>query len=709
MRKFGIFTGLAVSIVLFASVVFGQSIALQPYLTGLSSPVQIVNAKDGTNRMFVVQQRGLIRVVQSGSTTPTDFLNLAGLVSTSGSERGLLGLAFHPQYATNRRFFVYYTRNSDGSIEIAEYETPVGTPNVANPTAVRVIINILHPTNSNHNGGTVVFGPDGYLYAGPGDGGSGNDPPNNGQNINALLGKILRLDINTPVGQVPAYNIPPTNPYAGAIPGADEIFSIGMRNPYRFTFDLGGTNQLWCADVGQGAIEEVDIITVGANYGWRAYEGTNCTGLNPDQCAGGANPIVHTPPIFQYGHTLGRCSVTGGYVYRGAGGALPVGSYVYADYCTGEIFLWNNNTQTMLLDTSRAISSYGEDEVGEIYVVGLGGTVDRLVAAGTPTPTNTPTATPTNTPTATPTATPTNTPTATPTNTPTATPTATPTNTPTATPTNTPTATPTATPTSTPTATPTSTPTATPTPAGFEGDVAPRPDGDGTVLATDVTQLRRFATGLDTPNPATNEGQRADCAPRATMGDGTINSGDVVQGRRYAAALDPLTGADGPPASPDPASESVSSLLGDIYAYFFGREIRIGSTEGRTGQTVTIPIELISQGSEAATGFTLEYDPSVLSNPVVALGPAFESAALTVNSNEAAKGRTGILVDLIEPITYSSEPVRIVYVSFDVSKDSAGGETSLALTGSLAARGTSDAFGESLSTRYTGGKVTIVR
>ena len=150
-------------------------------------------------------------------------------------------------------------------------------------------------------------------------------------------------------------------------------------------------------------------------------------------------------------------------------------------------------------------------------------------------------------------------------------------------------------------------------------------------------------------------------------------------------------------------------MLGDIYAYFFGREIRVGSAEGRTGQTVTIPVELISQGSEAATGFTLEYDPSVLSNPVVTLGPAFESAALTVNSNEAAKGRIGILVDLIEPITYSSEPVRIVYVSFDVSKESSQDETSLVLTGSLAARGTSDAFGESLSTRYTGGKVTIVR
>ncbi len=656
---------------LFVSAGVGQAIVLQPYLTGLSSPVHITNAKDGTNRMFVVQQRGIIRVVQPGQTTFTDFLNISGVVSSSGSERGLLGLAFHPQYSTNRRFFVYYTRQIDGAIEIAEYETPAGTPNVANPTAIRTIITIPHTLASNHNGGHIEFGPDGFLYAGPGDGGSGNDPLNNAQNINSLLGKVIRIDINTLVGQVPAYNIPPTNPFAGATPGADEIYSVGMRNPYRFSFDRGGTNQLWLGDVGQNAWEEVDIIVNGGNYGWRIYEGTSCTGLDP--CV---PPVNYVPPVLEYSIVGARCAITGGYVYRGIQNALPVGSYVYADYCTGEILLWTGAPpQQLLLDSPRNISSFGEDEAGEIYVVGLGGTVERLVAAGTPTPT----ATPTNTPTATPTATPTNTPTATPTNTPTATPT------------------------NTPTATPTGTPT--PTPAGFEGDVAPRPDGDGTVLATDVTQLRRFVTGLDTVNGATNEGQRADCAPRTGGGDGFINSGDVVQGRRYAAGLDPLTGADGPPVSP--SGESASSFFDDIYAYFFGREIRIGSAESK-GLSIMVPIELLSQGGETATGFTLEYDASVLSNPVVTLGPAFGFATLTVNSNEAEKGRVGILVDLGEPINYSSAPVQIVYVRFDVSGKLAG-DTHLALTGSLAAKGTSDAFGELLSTRYVGGKVSIIR
>ena len=218
-----------------------------------------------------------------------------------------------------------------------------------------------------------------------------------------------------------------------------------------------------------------------------------------------------------------------------------------------------------------------------------------------------------------------------------------------------------------------------------------------------MTQLRRFATGLDTLNGATNEGQRADCAPRGTTGDGAINSADVVQGRRYAAGLDPLTGADGPPVLP--AGESLSSIFDDIYAYFFGREIRVGAGETK-GETILVPIELISQGGEAATSFTLEYDASLLSDPVVTLGKEFESASLTINSNE--KGRIGILVDLGEPINYSSAPVKIVYVRFHVSREAAG-DTLLTLTSSLATQGTSDAFGNVLSTRYVGGKVSIIR
>lgn len=382
MKKNQIFAGLCCFLCFSAVTIWAQSAPppfrlRQNFITGLSSPVHLTNAKDGTRRIFIVQQRGIVKVVQPGSSTTADFLNISTVVSSSGFERGLLGLAFHPQYSSNRRFFVYYTRQSDGAIEIAEYSASTADPNRANPAAVRIIITIPHPTNANHNGGTIAFGPDGLLYAATGDGGSGNDPPNNAQNINILLGKFIRLDINTPVGQIPLeYNIPPTNPYAGATPGRDEIYAVGLRNPYRFSFDRGGTNQLWVGDVGQNAIEEVDIITLGGNYGWRVYEGTQCTNLDASLCI----PANYIPPVFEYNRVgTPRCSVTGGYVYRGNQNALPKGSYIFGDYCSGEILLWHNTQQLLLLDTDRSISSFGEDEDGELYVVGLGGTVDKIL------------------------------------------------------------------------------------------------------------------------------------------------------------------------------------------------------------------------------------------------------------------------------------------------------------------------------------------
>ena len=368
---------LAISSVLAQSLPSPLTIRTQPFLSGLSLAVHITNAKDGTKRLFIVQQRGIIKVVQPGANTTTDFLNISSVVSASGNERGLLGLAFHPQFATNRRFFVYYTRQSDGAIEIAEYQTFAGNPNQGDPSTARPIITIPHASFSNHNGGTIAFGPDGYLYAGTGDGGSGNDPNGNAQNINVLLGKMIRIDVNIPQGSTQQYLIPPTNPYVG-IAGADEIYAIGMRNPYRFSFDRGGTNQLWVGDVGQDSVEEVDTITRGGNYGWRVYEGNSCTNIEPTNCV----PANYLPPVFQYSSASGpRCSVTGGYVYRGTQNTLPVGSYIYADYCSGEILLWNNNQQTILLDTTRNISSFGEDEDGEIYVVGLFGTVEKIVRA----------------------------------------------------------------------------------------------------------------------------------------------------------------------------------------------------------------------------------------------------------------------------------------------------------------------------------------
>ncbi|MEP7039518.1 MAG: PQQ-dependent sugar dehydrogenase, partial [Acidobacteriota bacterium] len=206
------------------------SVKLDPFLSGLSSPVFLTNAKDGTNRIFVVEKGGIIKVVQPGSTTPTNFLDISSKVSTNG-EGGLLGLAFHPQYTSNQRFFVYYARAGDGAIQIAEYQTSAD-PNVAG-TAEKILITIPHPTNTNHYGGTIAFGSDGFLYAGTGDGGSGNDPPNNAQNINILLGKFIRIDVDSTTGNLP-YGIPSDNPFVG-VAGADEIYALGMRNPYRWS------------------------------------------------------------------------------------------------------------------------------------------------------------------------------------------------------------------------------------------------------------------------------------------------------------------------------------------------------------------------------------------------------------------------------------------------------------------------------------------
>ena len=366
---------------MFASKAMGQGTTslpltrLQTRFSGLSAPIFLTHAGDGTKRIFIVERAGIIKVVQPGSNIPTEFLNISTLTTTDG-ERGLLGLAFHPQYESNRRFFVYFTRASDGALRISEFEASPTNPNAA-LTTEKPIITIPHPGQSNHNGGTIAFGPDGYLYAAPGDGGSGNDPPNNAQNINSLLGKILRIDVNTPAG----YLIPPTNPFAGATPGADEIFAVGMRNPFRWSFDRGGTNQLWVGDVGQNEWEEVDIIINGGNYGWRIFEGNMCTGLGPDPCT----PSNYVAPVFVYSsqNTSSRCSITGGYVYRGTQGTLPNGAYIYGDYCTGEILVWHNGQQIPLHDIADFnLVSFGEDEDGELYVVQMGaGTIQKLVPA----------------------------------------------------------------------------------------------------------------------------------------------------------------------------------------------------------------------------------------------------------------------------------------------------------------------------------------
>ena len=327
-------------------------VTLEPVASGLNQPVYLTNAHDGTDRRFIVEQLGRISVMQPGSSTRTTFLDISNRVLCCG-ERGLLGLAFHPQYAANRKFYVNYTRRPDGATVVAEYQANVTNQNTA--ATLETVLFVVPQPYENHNGGMVEFGNDGYLYVGMGDGGSGNDPQNHAQNPADLLGKILRIDVN-------------------AAAPRPEVYALGMRNPWRFSFDRA-TGQLYVGDVGQGVIEEVDIITQGGNYGWRVLEGTRCTNLGPGSCSNQA----YIPPIAQYDHaTNGRCSITGGYVYRGALQSLPYGAYIYGDYCSGEVFLLQSGVSSVLTDTTFNISSFGEDEAGELYVVSLGGTIYRI-------------------------------------------------------------------------------------------------------------------------------------------------------------------------------------------------------------------------------------------------------------------------------------------------------------------------------------------
>jgi glucose/arabinose dehydrogenase len=332
-------------------------LALEQVAAGLVQPVGLAHAGDGSGRLFIVLQAGRIVILIGGAVLPTPFLDITPLVA-NGGERGLLGLAFHPQHATNGFFFVHYT-NLQGNIVIARYQVS-GDPNVANANSGLVLLTIPHPTFSNHNGGQLQFGPDGYLYAAVGDGGSGGDPSNNAQNLGTLLGKLLRLDIDAGPPWVPAGN-----------PFGSVIWAYGLRNPWRFSFDRL-TGDLFLADVGQGRREEVNFRPAGSpggtNYGWRRMEGTLC--FNP---ASSCDDGTLTLPILEYDHADGRCSITGGYRYRGAQIPALQGTYLYGDYCSGEIWgatpdangIW---TATRLFATPYLISTFGEDEAGEVYV-----------------------------------------------------------------------------------------------------------------------------------------------------------------------------------------------------------------------------------------------------------------------------------------------------------------------------------------------------
>jgi len=349
------------------------SVTLQPVLTGLAQPIFVTGAGDGSGRLFIVLQRGRILAYDPTTKTTSTFLDISSRVSQTGSERGLLGLAFHPNVFVNGYFFVNYTRSSDGATTISRFQGNLtGDPNSEN-----VLLSIPQPY-TNHNGGMMAFGPDLNLYIGLGDGGSANDPQAYSQNLQSFLGKLLRI---TPGTAHPNYTIPSTNPFFDSSSARREIFAYGFRNPWRWSFDRG-TGELWLADVGQNAIEEVNKVVLGGNYGWRIYEGTQCTNLQPSFCT----PSNFAMPVFEYNHSNGRCSVTGGYVYRGKRGTFPKGTYIYGDYCTGEIFIWRGRQQ-LLIDTNRFISSFGEDGEGEIYVVGIGsttsptGTVEKFVGS----------------------------------------------------------------------------------------------------------------------------------------------------------------------------------------------------------------------------------------------------------------------------------------------------------------------------------------
>ena len=348
--------------------------------SGLSKPVFVTSARDGTGRMFIVEQTGRIKIYVNGHVLATPFLNLAGKVST-GSEQGLLGLAFHPNFRTNHKLYVNFT-DLAGDTVVREYRVSSTNRNVVATSTRRLIIKIGQPY-ANHNGGMLAFGPDGYLYIGMGDGGSGGDPGNRAQNKASLLGKMLRINVNGTTS-THNYRVPSSNPYVGVY-GRDEIWQLGLRNPWRWSFDRS-TGDLWIGDVGQNQWEEVDHAVRtssgagrGVNWGWRVLEGTHC--YSPST---GCNTAGKKMPLLEYDHANGRCAVTGGYVYRGSGIPALRGGYVFGDYCSGEIWVVAANasapaSKVLLLDTDLALSSFGESASGELYVTDLGGRLYRIV------------------------------------------------------------------------------------------------------------------------------------------------------------------------------------------------------------------------------------------------------------------------------------------------------------------------------------------
>ena len=359
------------------------AVALEPVADGFERPVHVADPGDGSGRLFVVEQEGRIRILRDGEVLPDPFLDIVDLVNSNGNEQGLLSVAFHPNYAESGLVFVGYTAraatgDSVGDNTIARYRVSADDPNRVDPASGEVLLAISDPY-ANHNGGLVLFGPDGHLYAGFGDGGSQGDPHRNGQNPDVLLGKILRLDVDTPSADGP-YAIPANNPFAAG-GGAPEVWAIGLRNPWRFSFDRA-TGDLYIGDVGGGQYEEINVepagATGGANYGWDIMEGPACH--QDDECS--ADGLIL--PVTAYDHSLGN-AVTGGYVYRGAAVPDLRGVYLYADFGSG--LLWGLGQDangewagSEPIETDLNISSFGEDAAGELYVTAFDGTLYRVTA-----------------------------------------------------------------------------------------------------------------------------------------------------------------------------------------------------------------------------------------------------------------------------------------------------------------------------------------
>jgi glucose/arabinose dehydrogenase len=342
-----------------------------------SNPVGLYSAGDGTDRLFVVEQEGVIRVFENNRNVSSSdvFLDIRDIV-LFGGEQGLLGLAFHPNFAQNGYFYVDHVADNPRRTIIARYSVSSSNINQANRSSEFVLLEVDQPFE-NHKGGQIAFGPDGYLYIALGDGGSGGDPLGNGQNRKTLLGKILRIDVDSSSQEL-NYGIPADNPFVGNTEGLrEEIYAYGLRNPWRFSFD-SATGQLWVADVGQDRMEEIDIVEKGKNYGWNVMEGSLC--YSPSE---GCNQTGLELPVWEYGHDLGN-AVTGGFVYRGS--ALPelVGSYIYGDYGSGRIWALqydgvNEPTNKELVDSGLSISSFGLDHQNELYICDYNGKIYKLI------------------------------------------------------------------------------------------------------------------------------------------------------------------------------------------------------------------------------------------------------------------------------------------------------------------------------------------